>query len=416
MKIKKTFLKLTKQTYPHGTEYELFESLFARVPDLQQDDFGNLFIEIGDGSSDVMFTSHLDTATAAYTEVNHVIEDNIIKTDGKSILGADDKAGVVIMLYMIKNKIPGLYYFFLGEEVGCLGSRDLAAKHKEEKIPHINKVISFDRRGLDSVITYQSSTRCCSDAFATALGEQLNLSDNSFKYKNDPTGVYTDSAVFTKIYPECTNLSVGYYSEHTTSERQDIDHLEKLAKACLLIDWTSLPVERDPSKVEYQSYGGYGYGGYGGYGWGYDDDDYSSSYRSRNTSSNSSSSRSSASSRNDYYRASDKKDEKKCPFFDEEFNYIGSYTIDKNTNEYIKADLDPQRIRKEFDMIGTFLTDIGVEYKTLKWDGVKLRVYNGNGTSVEDITRTELIVYLDELDLIKLLGDNKLAAVYGYNN
>jgi hypothetical protein len=37
--------------------------------------------------------------------VVHVIENNIIKTDGKSILGADDKAGVTIMLNVIENKI-----------------------------------------------------------------------------------------------------------------------------------------------------------------------------------------------------------------------------------------------------------------------------------------------------------------------
>lgn len=411
MKIKKTFLKLTKQTYPHGTEYELFDRLYDRVPDLQQDDFGNLFLEIGDGSSDVMFASHLDTATSAYTKVNHVIEDNIIKTDGKSILGADDKAGVTIMLYMIKHNIPGLYYFFLGEEVGCLGSRDVAGKHKEEKLAHINKVISFDRRGLDSVITYQSSTRCCSDAFATALGEQLNMVENSFKYKNDPTGVYTDSAVFTKIYPECTNLSVGYYSEHTMSERQDIEHLEKLAKACLLVDWTSLPVERDPEKVEYQSYSGYG-----GYGWGYDDDysEYLTNRNNRISSNKTATSGNTGSSKWDYYRESDKADQKKIPFWDEDFNYIGSYTIDKKTLEYVKVNLDPKRIRKEYESIASFLTDIDVEFKTIKWDGVKLRVYNGNGTSVEDITRNELIEYLGELDLIKLKGDNKLASVYGY--
>ena len=77
--------------------------MFNLVDGLEKDEFGNLFIKIGE--SDVMFTSHLDTATSANTDVNHVIVDNIIKTDGKSILGADDKAGVTIMLNMIKNNI-----------------------------------------------------------------------------------------------------------------------------------------------------------------------------------------------------------------------------------------------------------------------------------------------------------------------
>ena len=191
-----------------------------------------------------MFTSHLDTATSALTQVTHVFDGKIIKTDGKSILGADDKAGVTIMLYMIENKIPGLYYFFLGEEVGCVGSKKVAAAQKETKIEGINKVISFDRRGTDSVITFQSSQRCCSDAFGEALSKQLNLADDSFSYKNDPTGILTDSVQFIKIYSECTNISVGYYSEHTGKERQNINYLERLAKASVQVDWNSLPTTR----------------------------------------------------------------------------------------------------------------------------------------------------------------------------
>lgn len=268
MNIKEKFLQLTSRTYPHGTEEELFPILFNTVDGLQKDEFGNLFIKIGD--SDVMFTSHLDTATSANTPVNHVFDGDIIKTDGKSILGADDKAGVTIMLYMIKNNIPGLYYFFLGEEVGCIGSKKVAEVQRKEKIEGVNKVISFDRRGTNSVITYQSSKRCCSDNFGKTLSAQLNQADVDFKYENDPTGILTDSVQFISIYPECTNISVGYQSEHTFSETQNIKHLEKLAEACLKVDWNSLPVERDPSVVEYKTYGSYG-------GWGYpgwDDDDY----------------------------------------------------------------------------------------------------------------------------------------------
>ena len=261
MNITKTFLKLTSRTYPHGTEGQLFPYLYTEIPGLQSDEFGNLFIKIGE--SDAMFTSHLDTATSALTQVVHTFDGKLIKTDGKSILGADDKAGVVIMLNMIENNIPGLYYFFLGEEVGCVGSRKVANVQKDQKIEGINKVISFDRRGNDSVITFQSSQRCCSDVFGEALSKQLNLADDSFSYKNDPTGILTDSVQFIKIYSECTNISVGYRSEHTFSEQQDIEHLTKLAEACLLVDWENLPTQRDMTKKEYKSYG------YTNYGTGY---------------------------------------------------------------------------------------------------------------------------------------------------
>ena len=110
MNIRNKFLELTSHTYPHGKEHLLFDKL---PQDLEMDEFGNLYKKIGD--SDVMFTCHLDTATSAFTPVNHVISDDFIKTDGRSILGADDKAGLVIMLYMMENSVPGLYYFFMVE-------------------------------------------------------------------------------------------------------------------------------------------------------------------------------------------------------------------------------------------------------------------------------------------------------------
>ena len=244
MNVKEKFLSLTTHTYPHGKEHELFD----RLPqNLEMDDFGNLFIKIGE--SDVMFTSHLDTATSAYTKVNHVFDGDIIKTDGTSILGADDKAGMTIMLYMIGKEIPGLYYFFLGEEVGCIGSGYAASLDFSK----YKRCISFDRRGYGSVITHQLGGRCCSQLFANRLSEELtNL---GLSYSPDPTGIVTDSAMFVEQIPECTNLSVGYFKEHTLSESQDIIYLKKLCQLCTEINWEKLPTKREPNKYDVHQYG-----------------------------------------------------------------------------------------------------------------------------------------------------------------
>lgn len=254
-----TFIKLTSRTYPYGTEEELVSDMIEQgifPSDLQKDTHGNYFYKIGE--SRTIFASHLDTVSKEATSVIHTFDGNIIGTDGKTTLGADDKAGVTVMLHLIKNNIPGLYYFFIGEEVGCIGSGLASSKSIQDFKGKYDRILSFDRRGTDSVITYQSSTRCCSDAFADALARQLNLS--GMKYRKDEGGVYTDSAEFTDIIPECTNISVGYYKEHTTNETQDIRHLENLAEACLLVDWENLPTERDMTKKEYKSYGYTNYG------------------------------------------------------------------------------------------------------------------------------------------------------------
>jgi hypothetical protein len=371
MNIREKFLELTSKTYPHGTEEELFGMLSDK---LEKDEFGNLYINIGD--NDVMFTSHLDTATAAKTTVTHVFEGNIIKTDGTSILGADDKAGVVIMLNMIEHNIPGLYYFFLGEEVGCVGSKKLAAVHNITKLENIKKVISFDRRGTTSVISCQGGSRCASDKFTDALAAELNRVDSTFSYKTDPTGIYTDSAQFVKIYPECTNISVGYKSEHTFSETQDIEHLEKLANAVLQVDWTSLPVERDPSKVEYTSYG-YGYS----YGW--DEYDYGNYGGSRS---------------NSYYTTKAtviNRVEKKW-IYDKKFNFVSSFEIDQKTNKVTKVDLCKDRIDFEKQIIKDLLKSLEVDFFSIDWDGLTLNVYYSGKTTTCD--RNELYDFLPELD------------------
>ena len=370
MNIKEKFLELTSRTYPHGTEEDIFPLLDSR---LEKDEFGNLFIQIGE--SDVMFTSHLDTATSALTQVVHKFDGKIIKTDGKSILGADDKAGVVIMLNMIENNIPGLYYFFLGEEVGCIGSRKVATKQKTEKIEGINKVISFDRRGTDSVITFQSSQRCCSETFGEALSKQLNLADETFSYKNDPTGILTDSVQFISIYSECTNISVGYKSEHTFSEQQDIDHLTKLAEACLLVDWNSLPVERDFTKTEYKSYGGYS-----GYDGGWDDYDYGYSSRLSNNRSFTKEPRT-----------------EKVWFHDKKYNYVSNVEVDSLTKKVVSVDLCKERIAYEKIIIDNLLESLELCYISSEWDGFKLKVLYEFDHSTE-CTRNDMIEYLPEID------------------
>jgi hypothetical protein len=243
MRIRRKFLQLTKYTYPHGTEGFLQSYLPVGY---KKDAYGNYYYLIGENPT-TMFTCHLDTACSKQVKVNHVQTQNIIKTDGSSILGADDKAGMVVILNMIENKVPGLYYFFIGEEVGCIGSGKLAQDWVNSEFSYtVSKVISFDRRSDCSVITHQWYGRCCSDAFAEELSFRLNGTGQRLKLEPDDTGVLTDSAQFMDIIPECTNISVGYMYEHTTGEYQNIDFLQRLCKAVCLIDWETLPVERDP--------------------------------------------------------------------------------------------------------------------------------------------------------------------------
>lgn len=232
-----TFCSLVQRTYPHGTEADVLK--WIKKP-LQEDEYGNFYLRIGESST--MFTSHFDSATSRNTPVKLIsFEKNgnkFVTSDGNTILGADDKAGVTVMLYMIENNIPGLYYFFSGEEVGGIGSSRLARDRKHLNLDGIKRCISFDRRGYHSVITEQMMQTCCSNKFAKSLCKQFNK--NGIELRPDDTGLFTDSANFIGVIEECTNISVGYYNEHSTSEIQNITYLESLCKACLNIDWENI--------------------------------------------------------------------------------------------------------------------------------------------------------------------------------
>jgi hypothetical protein len=182
-------------------------------------------------------------------------------------LGADDGAGVALLMHLIHANIAGYYIFTQGEERGGIGAKYLADNYAP-LLGEFDRAIAFDRKNIDSVISHQGYGRCCSDAFAQALADDLNA-DERFMYSPDDTGVYTDTAEFTEIIPECTNVSVGYYSEHTLTESLDIVHYACLAERVVHIAWDTLPTERDPSVVEskWDDYTPVGYyGGWASYG------------------------------------------------------------------------------------------------------------------------------------------------------
>lgn len=372
--IPELFLKLTSKTYPHGSEdicLEEMVSLGYLPKDISKDTHGNYFYKIGE--SRTIFASHLDTVSSKHEPVKHVLDGETIRTDGTTTLGADDKAGVSVMVWMMKHNIPGTYYFFIGEEVGCIGS-GLAAKYGEFQGVY-DRIISFDRRGTTSIITHQSWARCCSDAFADAFCAELNKSDYKLNYIKDDGGVYTDSAEFVDLIPECTNVSVGYYSEHTKNENQDIRHLVNLCSACLLVDWENLPTKRNPSVYEGKTYKSTSYSS------GYSTSSYPANYENYGTSYGNSWSRngSNKTSKNrdyDYYnnwedqddvmlrnggktRRSDKKNKKGKTYFDNGSNLVEISTPNDKQYDWILSKYNGVKLReKELEVVREQYLDI----------------------------------------------------------
>jgi hypothetical protein len=256
MNVTETFIKLTEYLIPYKEESRLEPYLPAGY---KKDEAGNYYIIIGETKT--MFTCHLDNYTTKLVKVNHVLfEDDKgrkkVKTDEKTPLGSDDKAGMVVMLYMIENKVPGCYYFFIGEEPagfagGCKGSGEIY-KLKKEWFKQFDRCIAFDRHDYGSIITRQRGKDCCSKEFAEALATEFAANDLSFKA--DPTGRYTDSAVFMYTIPEVTNIACGGFHEHTVREMQNLDYLERVCQAAVNINWEKLPTVREAKEPVYVPY------------------------------------------------------------------------------------------------------------------------------------------------------------------
>jgi len=168
---------------------------------------------------------------------------------GQAPLGADDTVGVFLMIEMVRRRVPGIYVWHAGEEMGCIGSRALADA-RPDWLNTVKAVIALDRRGTSDVITHQCGSRTASQAFALALAAQLRAADPDLQYSPSANGSFTDSDSYTSIVPECTNLSVGYYHEHTSNEVLDVPFVLRLLDALCDLDTASLPIERDPAVRE----------------------------------------------------------------------------------------------------------------------------------------------------------------------
>jgi hypothetical protein len=152
------------------------------------------------------------------------------------------------LLYLISNNVPGHYYFFIGEEPilsGGLHGSSMLYHHLRGNLTGIKRAVAFDRREYNSIITRQSAQPCCSAEFALSLIKQFD--EQGMEMIPDPTGYYTDTASFMELIPECTNISVGVFGEHTKKEYVDIAYVEAIAKAAAKINWEMLPTHRKPA-------------------------------------------------------------------------------------------------------------------------------------------------------------------------
>lgn len=145
-RITEQFIELVKVDFETGNERNIADVLTKKFNELGltvvEDDSaertghgaGNL-ICILEGTNDqvdaIYFTSHMDTVVPGQ-QINPIITDGIIHTDGLTVLGADDKAGLAAIIEAVlvlkEEKIDhGDIQFIItaGEESGLVGAKAL---------------------------------------------------------------------------------------------------------------------------------------------------------------------------------------------------------------------------------------------------------------------------------------------------
>lgn len=196
------------------------------IPDacVRQDQAGNLYVTRGQADTYPCLCAHIDQVQHVHPKDFTCVEsDEVIfgyshKLRHQCGLGADDKNGVFIALTCLAQCDTLKCAFFVGEEVGCVGSSQADA----DFFADCRFCLQIDRRGNSDFVTSIGLSPICSDDFVRAT------SCESYGYAPS-SGLMTDVEALRSlgVTASCANISCGYYEPHTDCEFTSKADLEK---------------------------------------------------------------------------------------------------------------------------------------------------------------------------------------------
>lgn len=241
----------------------------ANVPSasIVQDESGNLLITKGAAERYPCLCAHMDQVQDFHPKDFVCIDDYGVifgyspKTHKQCGLGADDKNGLFIALSCLKKYDVLKCAFFVGEEIGCIGSSAVDVSFFD----NCTFCAQIDRRGNSDLVTRISWDEICSSEF-------LKDADCDAWGYCVSDGLMTDVEALRRngVNASCVNMSCGYYEPHTDHEFTVKDDVRKCYEfVCHLIEHCTKDY---PFSVTEYSENGYG-GWYGGRyaDWSYDD-------------------------------------------------------------------------------------------------------------------------------------------------
>ncbi|MBI4318159.1 MAG: M20/M25/M40 family metallo-hydrolase [Chloroflexi bacterium] len=134
-----TFLSLLQISSETGAEADIVREVLFRLTSLglrpRTDAAGNIIaVSPGDGGP-YLVNAHVDTVMST-RGLKVILQNDVVQTDGLTILGADDKAGVAAILEVVQCLVEGALphtglelVLTVGEEQGLLGAKVLDFGH-----------------------------------------------------------------------------------------------------------------------------------------------------------------------------------------------------------------------------------------------------------------------------------------------
>ncbi|CAG7645477.1 hypothetical protein PAECIP111802_03526 [Paenibacillus allorhizosphaerae] len=171
-----------------------------------------------------MLSAHMDI----YQELDEgriIVQDGTTLRSTRGILGADDRAGIAIILE-ISNEIHRTNFngtlkiaFTVKEEIGLIGSQKLDPYF----LADVDAAIVVDRRGTRDIVTsYAGIIPFCTEDYGRLLEEAGRLTGMA-DWKVTAGGSSDAKILSQKFSIPSVNLSAGYMNEHT--DRETVDYL-----------------------------------------------------------------------------------------------------------------------------------------------------------------------------------------------
>lgn len=226
--------KLYMMASPSGEEKKmrrLIKRIVRTITDdavVETDGHGNLFVTKGNSETYPCVVAHMDEVHNRRYGLTLMYGGGVITGRNNynympEGIGADDKNGIWVALMLIAKYDVCKAAFFVGEEVGCVGS----SACNMDFFSDVRFVLQCDRRGGHDFIVNAAGVELSSDEWVDAIGIE--------KFGYNPThGSVTDVMELKERGLEvcAANISCGYYNPHSDEESTVLDELENCLHLC----------------------------------------------------------------------------------------------------------------------------------------------------------------------------------------